>query len=319
MKGRLGQERVLLATEAPVLVEEIRTLVAETLGEAAPLEVTSPDGALVLSRLTAQPPCLAFLPTDLRGLETRTVLRALGPEAAARVVLLAPATQEGYRAALDGVSLGARDFFSLRPRSLGLGGDRVERIRQLAALLFAIPESASTPFALELDERHTEFASAPHVLLPETRDLRSLLEAVAVPVGPYAIVIRIPESPGLLRVVHEELHRTSHWPVRSLQNLDRIAAGQIHLFSPPSTLALEGREGRVVARLSRLVKRRGQVDPRRELLRRMGSSPLALIVLSGRSLDPDERRLLRGPAPRLIQDLGRIEATPAQSGDRRAA
>jgi hypothetical protein len=127
--------------------------------------------------------------------------------------------------------------------------------------------------------------------LPESRHLlaaTALLESLP---REDPVVFRVPEGPRLRRVVQDELGRTCSWPARELLDGDRLAPGQVHLFSEPSSLGFERSPNGLIARLSP-ISGGGGWNAWRELLATLGSSPARLRVLRGTGLTADEAALL---------------------------
>lgn len=182
-------------------------------------------------------PDLLFLDLDMPRMAGLTTLRALGGLRPARVVVLAPETLEGGRAAWDALGLGAYDFLPKRERRgeamIDLPPD------ELAAALFR----AIAPFAglrregaLRLRTRATwagETASLPVLLaMIGTHRLTRLARFMSWREDPSPpLVIEAPHPPRFTKALLEGLNRAIRRPVRVAAPGDRLAPDQIFLVS----------------------------------------------------------------------------------------
>jgi CheY-like chemotaxis protein len=293
LKGPAVQP-LLLVTDSADLAEEIQRLVESLLGPIA-LEVLHEDGPLALARLQAQPHRLAFLPLRMRGMEAITLLRLLGPRDAGRVVVLAPDTLGGCRLAWECLDLGAADILPLRGASLRLKGPREHRVRQIAIHL---AREGEPPLITMPDLQDTD---RPWIAFPEPRHLMALTAWLRRQPRVFPFVVRVPEGPRLRRVVGEELIRVTQWPVRQVDNSDRLVAGQVHLFSDPDLFSLHGRDGRLETGLTPLSGPAGSWAARREQLEALAQATARFGLLLPEPLEPVEESILAAARPVLLR------------------
>lgn len=319
-EARDDVEHVLVATEVDTLAAQCRRLVT-TLFPRAAVEVTAEDGRLVLARLRANPPRFAFVPATLRHLDSLTLLRALEPSLAARVILLVPSTADGYRVAWEALELGAADAFPTPRRgALRIKGDEARWLRRLALLL---PDTRATKYEAGGVESEFELPAdgQPWVLYPELRQLPLLARALRHAPREVPLVLRVPEGPRVHRVAHEEFDRTLPWPARELIDADVLVPGHLHLFTEPWLLRLEAAGRRHRARLCPPRAARRTIAPRHELLTVLGGSAGGFSFLTGEPLDDEEtaRVLAADGAPRRILPVERLLEWSARRSERRAA
>lgn len=246
----MGRPRVVLATENGALASDLRERLADLFGPTFALQIAPEDGRSILGLARSETPWLAFVPSTTRHLEAITVLRLLGPEAARRVVLLAPATSAGLRGAWLGLAQGALDFLLVRPDGR-LQGDRATLAPRLAKLFARAmaPEAAPidlTPFTRLADD----IDSRAHVLWPATASLAPIASWLSAQTVLPPVVLRIAQGARFARVVREELDHSGPWPVRILADGDRLAAQRIHLYADPVELRVQLDGDRLIARLS---------------------------------------------------------------------
>lgn len=305
---------LLLVTDSADIAEEIRRLVGSLLGP-IPIEVLHEDGPLALARLQAQPDRLAFLPFRMRGMDAVTLLRSLGPDAG-RVLVFAPDTLAGCRHAWECMDLGAADVLLMRGASTRFKGAREHRMRQIAIHL----DREGRPRHLEIPDLEQ---GRLWIILPELRHLVPLTSWLRRQPRTFPIALRVPEGPRMRRVMGEELMRLTQWPVRQVQNGDRLIAGQVHLFSDPDLFSLHVRGGRLEAGLIPMSGAPGSWAARREQLHALGvaSSPFGLLVPE--ALERAEESILEQAAPTIVAwtespKIGRGQSD-SQSLGRRAA
>lgn len=319
-EARDDVEHVLVATEVDSLAEQCRRLVT-TLFPRAAVEVTAEDGRLVLARLRANPPRFAFVPATLRHLDSLTLLRALEPSLAARVILLVPSTADGYRVAWEALELGAADVFPTPRRgALRIKGDEARWLRRLA-LLLPEPRDAARQSEVAGEEFALPNDGQPWVLYPELRQLPLLARALRHAPREVPLVLRVPEGPRVHRVAHEEFDRTLPWPARELIDADVLVPGHLHLFTEPWLLRLETAGRRHRARLCPPRAARRTLAPRHELLTVLGGSADGFCFLTGEPLDDEESARVLGTdgAPRRIVPVDQLIEWSARRSERRAA
>ncbi len=326
---RRGEAPFVAAVENASLLEEIRRLLEALLGQ-ADLETIPQDGPVALSQLRGARTRLTFLPMDLRLMEGLTLLRALPPSRARRVVLLVPDTVEGYRVAWEALCLGARDFMVTRgapPQRLKGGAGA--RLRQLAHLIAddeSIPEASRdwappparlvTTLAARMEDEAPDDAAkvsraAPWMLLPESRHLGGLAPWLRSLPSDLPAVVRVPEGARCLRVVREGLGRLVHRPVRELSDGDRLVPGHVHLWTDQETLQLCGEESFLRARLVPLAEAPGTWGARREVLTALIEASVPLVLALPES-DLTEEEDLLATAER--HTFVRLEAGPLGRG-----
>lgn len=293
MKGAAVQP-LLLVTDSADLTEEIQRLVESLLGPIA-LEVLHEDGPLALARLQSRSHRLAFLPLRMRGMEAITLLRLLGPRDAGRVLVLAPDTLAGCRLAWECLDLGAADILPLRGASLRLKGPRDHRMRQIAIHLAreGEPPRITMPDLPQTDR--------PWIAFPEPRHLTALTSWLRRQPRVFPFVVRVPEGARLRRVVGEELIRVTQWPVRQVDNGDRLVAGQVHLFSDPDLFSLHGRDGRLEAGLTPLSSAPGSWAARREQLEALAQATARFGMLLPEPLEPVEESIVAAAHPLILR------------------
>ncbi len=309
-------ERFLIATESAELAEQCRRMTTTLFARVA-VEIVPEDGRVVLSRLPVIAPRFAFVPTSLRHLDSLTLLRALPPSLAERVILLVPSTLDGYRDAWEGLRLGAADAFPTpRHGATRIKGDEARWLRRLALLTGDAPsEAADTPLS-DRDE-----SVVPWVIYPELRQLPALVPALRQLAKHVPLVLRVPEGPRVFHVVREELDRSLPWPTRELVDSDLLVPGHLHLFTEPWLLRLESTGRRWRARLCPPMTARRGIAPRNELLSVLGGSAGAFRFTSGEPLEPEELARVGGsePARRSFTSIASLLSIGASSEERRAA
>lgn len=293
----------VIAADSQPVVAEIRALLTDLLGH-FDLDVLPQEGPVVLDRLRAQRPRLAFVSMDLRLMEGLTLLRALPHGRARQTVLLVPDTLEGYRLAWDGLYFGARDFVVTRgapPQRLK--GGTLARRRQMAHLLAtewtsahgdgagfegawtAVP--ASGPVEAGADP------AAPWVALPETRQLAAVAGWLRRLSPEAPALLRLPEGPRFLRVAREGLERLLCRPVRIASNGDRLVPGHLLLVSDADLVSIEDRIGYPHLRLDPVTDPPGGRSAERAAFHRLASSPCRLRVVLPESSAEDLEELPR--------------------------
>lgn len=246
----MGRPRVVLATENGALASDLRDRLADLFGPSFALQIAPEDGRSILGLARSETPWLAFVPLTTRHLEAITVLRLLGPEAARRVVLLAPATSAGLRGAWVGLAQGALDFLLVRPDGK-LQGDRAALAPKLAKLFARAMASEKAPRDLTSFARLSDdLDSRAHVLWPATASLAPIASWLSAQTALPPIVLRIAQGARFARVVREELDRSGPWPVCIVADGDRLAARRIHIYSDPDELCVQLDGDRLIARLS---------------------------------------------------------------------
>lgn len=243
----MAAEHLLLASAAPALVEEVRSLLS-ALVRTVPLELLPEDGRVVYSRLALNPPRLAFLPAELRSMDTLTLLRALSPDAAGRVVVMVADTRQGFRTGMDALETGARDFWPMQRKANRLRGDRANELERLARWL-KDEDASAPPTASEATPLFDDDTDAPWVLVPETNQLSALGAWLRETPSDHPLIVRVPLGPRMLRVLGEDWRAAAAWPVRELKDGDRLGAGQVHLFADPFLVRLQSDGDRLHARL----------------------------------------------------------------------
>ncbi len=287
--SRRARPLVVVASDSLPLVEEIRSLVGDVLG-ALELDRLPQEGPVVLDRLRAQRPRLAFVSIELRLMEGLTLLRALPPGRARQVVLLAPDTLEGYRLAWDGLYFGARDFVVTRgvpPHRLK--GSAAIRRRQIAHLLAEEPP-AQRAFdsgfegawsAVPVVDRGIDLRdnASPWVVLAETRHLAALIGWLRRLPPEAPVLLRVPEGPRFLRVAREGLERLLLNPVRIGADGDRLVPGHVHLVSDADPFSVVERSGFPCLRLHPPTASPGGWAPPPPALELLSTSPCRLRIL----------------------------------------
>lgn len=284
---------LLLVTDSADFAQEVQGLVESLLGPIA-IEVLHEDGPLVLSRLQAQPDRLAFLPLRMRGMEAITLLRLLGPQQAGRILVLAPDTVTGYRHAWECMDLGAADMLPMRPSASRLKGSRDHRMRQIAIHL---GREGAAP---NIEIPDIEDADRPWIVLPELRHLIPLTGWLRRQPRTFPLIVRVPEGPPMRRVVGDELTRVTQWPVRQVNNGDRLVAGQVHLFSDPDLFGLHLRSCRLETGLTPMSSSSGSWGARREQLEILGAAGTAFGLLVPEALEAVEEALLESASPKIV-------------------
>ncbi len=299
----------LLSTDSGVIASELRELLEELVGRVV-FEVVHEDGRLVQSRFQRQPYDLAFIPCVLRRMEVLTLLRAVGPEVASKIILLTPDTTDGFRTAWEGMKLGARDLLPTKgtpPQRLK--GHHDLHLRHLAWHLEDVhyPEEHSFPFAEDLT------ADGPIVCLPETRHLVDLHDWVSQLPRTRSVVVRVPEGARLCRVLSDEWARSLAWPVRPLLDGDTLTPGHLHLFSEPEVLQILGDQNRLTARVGSGTSAVGSRRAREELWKALALSGPSFDLLAGDSLEVEDVELLgpRGIVHSMEEPTGRSESHAA--------
>lgn len=292
----------LVVTDSAAIAEETRELLEKLLGRVV-LEVIHQDGPLVHSRLARQNYELAFVPVALRRMEALTLLRALGPSQAARVLLLTPDTVDGFRLAWEGMRLGAADLLPTKGQPpQRLKGHHDQRLRQIAWHLshpgHLLTESLPVP---ALDD-----VAAPVVLAPETRHLVAVAEWIVGLPRTVPVLLRAPEGARLRRVLGEELARWIPWPTRTLRHGDRLAPGHVHLFAEPEAIELVDGSDRCLVHVVPNAGAPGSFTARQDLLAHLAASQVPFSLWVGDALEPEEQALLVGGPARL---LGGLEST----------
>jgi len=314
----LGRPRVVLATENGALASDLRERLADLFGPSFALQIAPEDGRSILGLARSETPWLAFVPLTTRHLEAITVLRLLGPAAARRVVLLAPATSAGLRGAWVGLSQGALDFLLVRPDGK-LHGDHAALAPRLAKLFARAMASEAAPIDLTPFARFADAVdSRAHVLWPATASLAPIASRLSAQTALPPILLRIAQGARFARVVREELDRSGPWPVRILADGDRLAAQRIHLYSDPDELRVQLDGDRLIARLS---VGDSSIAPRDREARRLeallqSAAPLSI------HLEPEDAALSAGVAPgrhRLVSLAGLRIAHADDRSDERAA
>lgn len=299
---------VVVASDSLPLVEEIRSLVTELLG-GLELDRLPQEGPVVLDRLRAQRPRLAFVSIELRLMEGLTLLRALPPGRARQVVLLAPDTLEGYRLAWDGLYFGARDFVVTRgvpPHRLK--GSPAIRRRQIAHLLAEEPPTQRVPdsgfegawSAVPVVDRGIDLreSASPWVVLAETRHLAALIGWLRRLPPEAPVLLRVPEGSRFLRVAREGLERLLLNPVRIGADGDRLVPGHVHLVSDADPVTVVERSGFPYLRLHTPTESPGGWAAPQAALELLSTSPCRL------------RILLPEPAPGELSDRSAALVTP---------
>lgn len=288
--------RFLLATDHASLAADFEGMLELLVGRVV-LEVIHEDGRMALQRMESKTPMLAFLPLQMRGMEALTVLRRLGPDSSARVLVLTQDTVDGYRHAWECLRLGASDVLPLRggttPR---LKGGRDVRVRQLAVHLAHL----QAPWAERLPEIEAELQDRPWVVLPETRHLLSVSSWLRQQPRTFPVLLGLPEGPRFRRAAVEELARTARWPVRTLVHGDRLAPGQVHVFCEPDAPLVSGTAERWDAALVPTVWSGGPWHVRRALLEAMGRSKVPLGILLSDEPETIELDLLTRGETRVV-------------------
>jgi hypothetical protein len=289
------------------LVEHLRLLLEALLGPTE-IELLPMEGPVVLTRLRGARARLAFVSMEMRGMDGLTLLRALPPARARRVVLLVPDTLEGYRVAWEGLAQGARDFLvSKGSPPLRFRGSVGHRLRQLACLLDADGPSGEAGHAPQgpvlsvpgsRSSGQTDLEGAPWVVIAESWNLILVTEWLAHQPLDAPVIIRLPEGPRLLRVARENLGRLGDWPVRSLVSGDRLVRGHIHLVAGTETISLEKRDGHLAARVRLAAGPPGSWGAYHDLLESLRDSEAPIRILLPGPGDPEEEALLLGEGPR---------------------
>jgi chemotaxis response regulator CheB len=274
---------ILLASDNASVVAEIQRILQELIGPFV-IELICEDGRIALRRLERRQYRLVLLPSAMRHYEALTVLRMLDPTQKSPVVLLVPDTVEGLRTGWEALRRGAVDILPTKgDPAQRLKGLLEQRRRQISAAL-NLSESGTTcpdPWSLPED-------SEPTVWLPELRHLTELSESLSKLPRTFPLLIRIPEGPRMRRVAGEELARTTPWPVRQLQNGDRLMSGRVHLFSDPDAVALVGSGDNCTVRLHASAGTPGSADATHELYRSLGRSTTRFRLVAGSSFSDSE-------------------------------
>ncbi len=316
--------RFLAALESPELTHELSRLLEGLLGSSM-LEVVPEDGPIVLSTLTTTRPTLAFISTGLRRMEGLTLLRALPEALASRVVLLAPDTLEGYRAAWEGLFLGASDFMVSRgsPPQRFKGG-MTQRLRQVASLLsdqerrnersnsYPRPCAGIDRVAGRSGSLRKFAPDVPWVAAPETRNLAATTEWLRGLDREAPVALRIPDGPRFLRVAREGIGRFVNWPVRILASGDRLVPGHVHLFSEGENLRVDAPAGWPIADLAAAAAP-GSWGAQLQFLERLraSSTPLRILAFGGEEPELEDLLSRHGTGPHAVH---RLNPAPTDSG-----
>ena len=301
---------ILLASDNAAVVSELQRVLQELMGPFV-VELIHEDGRIALRRLQGRRYRLVLLPSTMRHYEALTLLRMLDPVGRSPIVLLVPDTVEGLRTGWEALRLGAADILPTKgdpPQRLK--GQLDQRRRQLAAVLsLAGSETVSAnPWSVPED-------GEPTVWLPELRHLTEVTAALTDLPRTFPLLMRIPEGPRMRRVAGEELARTTPWPVRQLQNGDRLIPGRLHLFSDPEAIALVGSGESCVVRLHASSGAPGSADAAHELYRSLGRSTTRFRLVAGSNLAESERLRLESTSV----EVNRLDPSSGELGSAKVA
>jgi len=275
---------ILLASDNASVVSEVQRMLQELIGPFV-IEVIHEDGRIALRRIQRRQYRLVLLPSAMRHYEALTVLRMLDPAQKSPIILLVPDTVEGLRTGWEALRRGAIDILPTKgDPAQRLKGLSSQRRRQLSTALEST-QSDETPESPWSAPQNAE----PTVWLPELRHLPDVTESLSHLPRTFPLLVRIPEGPRMRRVAGEELARTTPWPVRQLQNGDRLISGRVHLFSDPDAVALVGSGDACTVRMHASAGAPGSADATHELYRSLGRSTTRFRVVAGSNLAESER------------------------------